>query len=189
MDNLTSTNKSPNHYSQSHTFEIERRDKLGRIRLYTILASIPITIISLILSLAVVLTMLRPIAPLQREQSFEIITMILILGLTVAITIFTIRIFKSYLINKIIPKLPNDPNPTHNQGQQSSTSSPNPMESQKSQLTKYLIGIVATVFIIWMMLTWQSRETDRLYDKSMKDAERIMEKSQKDAERMLRDYQ
>jgi hypothetical protein len=39
-----------------------------------------------------------------------------------------------------------------------------------------------------MMLKWQSNETDRLYDKAMKDQERLMDKAQEDAERMMDQY-
>lgn len=53
---------------------------------------------------------------------------------------------------------------------------------------KYIIGGVVVIFLTWMMLKWQSNETDRLYDKAMKDQERLMDKAQEDAERMMDQY-
>jgi len=53
---------------------------------------------------------------------------------------------------------------------------------------KYIIGGVVTILLMWMTFKWQSNETDRLYDKALKDQERLMEKAQDDAERMMDQY-
>lgn len=61
-------------------------------------------------------------------------------------------------------------------------------KQQQGNSMKYIIGGVVTILLMWMTFKWQSNETDRLYDKALKDQERLMEKAQDDAERMMDQY-